>query len=124
MGPSIVNCVILCQFWCFKLLVNIFIQFGFDSANRLSVEEKDLITKDQKYSSRFAQVYYRKQSSREIALKARECMKKLQDSPDEIKKDFSADSFEQKLHTDFKNRLRPRASSFVRLKGQQKHRAQ
>ena len=51
-------------------------------------------------------------------------MKKLQDSPDEIKKDFSADSFEEKLHTDFKNRLRPRASSCVRLKRQQKHRAQ
>ena len=51
-------------------------------------------------------------------------MKELQDSPDEIKKDFSADSFEQKLHTDFKNQLRLRASSCVRLKSQQKHRAQ
>ena len=95
-----------------------------ESANRLSIEEKDLITKDQKHSSRVAEIYYRKQSSREIALKARECMKKLQDSPDEIKKDFSADSFEEKSHTDFKNRLRPRAGSCVRLKGQQKHHAQ
>ena len=51
-------------------------------------------------------------------------MKKLRDSPDEIKKDFSADSFKQKLHTDFKNQLRPRASSCVRSNSQQKHRAQ
>ena len=51
-------------------------------------------------------------------------MKKLQDSPDKIKKDFTADSFEEKLYTDFKNRLRLRASFCVRLKGHQKHRAQ
>ena len=95
-----------------------------ESANHLSIEEKDLITKDQKHSSRVAEVYYRKQSSREVALKARECMKKLQDSPDKMKKDFSADSFEEKLYTDFKNRLRHLASFCVRLKGRQKHRAQ
>ena len=51
-------------------------------------------------------------------------MKKLQDSADEINKNFSGGNFEQKLHTDFKNRLGPRASYCVRLKGQQKHRAQ
>ena len=59
-----------------------------ESANRLSIEEKDLITKDQKHSSRVTEVHYRKRSSREVALKARECMKKLQNSPDKIKKDF------------------------------------
>ena len=35
--PSIVNCVILCQFCCLKLLVNIFIQLGFNRLSRLRV---------------------------------------------------------------------------------------
>ena len=48
------------------------------SLNQLSSEEQRILSEDQKHSSAVAKVHYQKQRSREVALKGRECLQKLQ----------------------------------------------
>lgn len=48
-----------------------------ESAAKLSVGEQDIISRDQKHSSFVARTYYQKISSRDVAVKARQCMEKL-----------------------------------------------
>ena len=47
------------------------------SSERLTMEEQRIITKDQKHHSHVAEVNYKKQLSRDIATKGKECMEKL-----------------------------------------------
>ena len=59
-----------------------------ESSRKLSVEEQDMVSRDQKHSSQVARTYYQKRSSREIATYARRAVKKLQngDVDKELKK--------------------------------------
>ena len=66
-----------------------------ESSRKLSVEEQDMVSRDQKHSSQVARTYYQKRSSREIATHARRAVKKLQngDVDKELKKvAFASDS--------------------------------
>ena len=49
-----------------------------DCLNELTSEEQRILSEDQKHSSAVAKVHYRKQRSREVALKGHECLQKLQ----------------------------------------------
>ena len=48
-----------------------------ESVTRLSPEEQQIISKDQKHSSHVAKVAYQKHLSRDVAMKGRKCMEKL-----------------------------------------------
>ncbi|XP_078342776.1 uncharacterized protein LOC144628534 [Oculina patagonica] len=48
------------------------------SLNLLTSTEQQILSEDQKHSSAFAKVHYQKQRSREVAVKAHECLQKLQ----------------------------------------------
>ena len=48
-----------------------------ESATKLSESEQNIISRDQKHTSNVAKVHYQKIQSREVAIKAQECMKKL-----------------------------------------------
>ena len=48
------------------------------SLDELTGEEQRILPEDQKHSSAVAKVHYRKQPSREVALKGNECLQKLQ----------------------------------------------
>jgi len=48
------------------------------SLNQLTSEEQRILSEDQKHSSAVARVHYQKQRSREVAVKAHECLQKLQ----------------------------------------------
>ena len=48
------------------------------SLNLLTSKEQRILSEDQKHSSAVAKVHYQKQKSREVAVKARECLQKLQ----------------------------------------------
>ena len=50
------------------------------SATSLSPEEQEIISEDQKHSSRVAKIHYKKLRSRDIAIKARRCMDKIHSS--------------------------------------------
>ena len=66
-----------------------------ESSRKLSAEEQDMVSRDQKHSSQVARTYYQKRSSREIATHAKRAMKKLQngDVDRELKKvAFASDS--------------------------------
>ena len=66
-----------------------------ESSRKLSAEEQDMVSRDQKHSSQVARTYYQKRSSREIATHARRAVKKLQngDVDKELKKvAFASDS--------------------------------
>ena len=47
------------------------------SSEKLTMEEQSIISKDQKHNSHVAEVYYKKQISRDIATKGKACMEKL-----------------------------------------------
>ena len=47
------------------------------SAERLTREEQEVISEDQKHSSTVAKVYYKKKQSRNVAIQGRQCMEKL-----------------------------------------------
>ena len=47
------------------------------SSDKLTIEEQSIISKDQKHNSHVAEVYYKKQVSRDIATKGKACMEKL-----------------------------------------------
>ena len=49
-----------------------------ESSTVLNREEQDIISEDQKHSSVVAQVHYKKLRSRDVAIRAHECMRKLQ----------------------------------------------
>ena len=48
------------------------------SLNLLTSKEQEILSEDQKHSSAVAKVHYQKQRSREVAVKAHECLQKLQ----------------------------------------------
>ena len=48
------------------------------SLNLLTSKEEQILSEDQKHSSAVAKVHYQKQRSREVAVKAHECLQKLQ----------------------------------------------
>ena len=48
------------------------------SLNLLTSKEQQILSEDQKHSSAVAKVHYQKQRSREVAVKAHECLQKLQ----------------------------------------------
>ena len=48
------------------------------SLNLLTSKEQQILSEDQKHSSAVAKVHYQKQRSREVAVKAHECLEKLQ----------------------------------------------
>ena len=50
-----------------------------ESALRLSSEEQSLVSRDQKHSSQVARTHYQKLASRDVAVKARNCVDKLKD---------------------------------------------
>ena len=50
------------------------------SVNVLTATEQRILSEDQKHSSAVAKVHYQKQRSREVAVKAHECLQKLQGS--------------------------------------------
>ena len=61
------------------------------SLNQLTREEQRILSEDQKHSSAVAKVHYQKQRSREVALKGRECLQKLQGAKgSEVGKDVHA----------------------------------
>ena len=47
------------------------------SSDNLTPEEQAIVSKDQKHTSKVAEVYYKKRHSREVASKGKECMDKL-----------------------------------------------
>jgi hypothetical protein len=49
-----------------------------ESVKNLTLEEQDVVSQNQKHSSVVARVHYQKQHSRDIAIKGKECMNKLQ----------------------------------------------
>ena len=49
-----------------------------ESARKLSSEEQEIVSQDQKHSSQVARTYYQKRTSREIATTAKSAMRKLQ----------------------------------------------
>ena len=51
-----------------------------ESLNQLTSEEQRILSEDQKHSSAVAKVHYQKRRSREVAVKAHECLQKLQGS--------------------------------------------
>ena len=48
------------------------------SLNLFTSKEQQILSEDQKHSSAVAKVHYQKQRSREVAVKAHECLQKLQ----------------------------------------------
>ena len=50
------------------------------SLDQLTSKEQRILSEDQKHSSAVAKVHYQKQRSREVAVKAHECLQKLQGS--------------------------------------------
>ena len=64
------------------------------SLNLLTSKEQQILSEDQKHSSAVAKVHYQKQRSREVAVKAHECLEKLQGTKGsevdrEVKRRFS-----------------------------------
>ena len=51
-----------------------------ESAERLDHNNQQIISEDQKHTSRVAKVFYKKQKSQEVAVKAKNCMKILYDT--------------------------------------------
>ena len=51
-----------------------------ESAEKLSIEEQAMITEDQKHTSNVAKIHYQKVKSENIAVKAKSCLQKLQDT--------------------------------------------
>ena len=51
-----------------------------ESLNQLTSEEQRILSEEQKHSSAVAKVHYQKRRSREVAVKAHECLQKLQGS--------------------------------------------
>ena len=65
------------------------------SLHVLTSREHEILSEDQKHSSTVAKVHYQKQRSREVAVKAHECLQKLQGAKgsevdDEVKSRFSS----------------------------------
>ena len=52
--------------------------FEMQSLNQLTSKEQRILSEDQKHSSAVAKVQYQKDRSREVAVKAHECLQKLQ----------------------------------------------
>ena len=48
-----------------------------ESSETLDTTEQEWISEDQKHSSHVAKIHYRKKRSRDVALKGRQCLKKL-----------------------------------------------
>lgn len=48
-----------------------------ESASKLDVHQQHLLSEDQKHTSNVARVHYKKQQSRDVARKSKECMEKL-----------------------------------------------
>lgn len=48
-----------------------------ESSERLSREEQDIITEDQKHSSTVAKIFYKKKKSRVVAMEGKKCMDKM-----------------------------------------------
>ena len=62
-----------------------------ESLNQLTSEEQRILSEDQKHSSAFARVHYQKPRSREVAVKAHECLQKLHGSKwSEVDEDVQA----------------------------------
>ena len=62
-----------------------------ESLNQLTSEEQRILSEDQKHSSAVAKVHYQKRRSREVAVKAHECLQKLQGSKgSEVDEDVKA----------------------------------
>ena len=60
------------------------------SLQLLTSKEQSILSEDQKHSSAVAKVHYQKQRSREVAVKAYECLQKLQGTKgSEVEKDVS-----------------------------------
>ena len=51
-----------------------------ESAEKLTVEEQAFLSEDQKHTSNVAKIHYQKIKSENIAMKAKSCLDKLQDS--------------------------------------------
>ena len=51
-----------------------------ESAEKLSVDEQTYLSEDQKHTSNVAKIHYQKLRSENIAIKAKSCLEKLQDS--------------------------------------------
>ena len=65
--------------------------FETESLNQLTSEEQRILSEDQKHSSAVAKVHYQKRRSREVAVKAHECLQKLQGSKgSEVDEDVQA----------------------------------
>ena len=54
-----------------------------ESSKLLTTEECQLVSEDQKHSSRVTKVHYRKRKSRDVALKGNACLKRLRGEADE-----------------------------------------
>ena len=62
-----------------------------ETLNQLTSEEQRILSEDQKHSSAVAKVHYQKRRSREVAVKAHECLQKLQGSKgSEVDEDVQA----------------------------------
>ena len=62
-----------------------------ESLNQLTSEEQRILSEDQKHCSAVAKVHYQKRRSREVAVKAHECLQKLQGSKgSEVDEDVQA----------------------------------
>jgi len=48
-----------------------------ESSERLTLQEQQYISEDQKHSSKVAQVYYKKKHSRKVAIEGKKCMDKM-----------------------------------------------
>ena len=57
-----------------------------ESAARLTLGEQDIVSRDQKHSSHVERTYYQKISSRDVATNARQCMDKLRNQSQPVKR--------------------------------------
>ena len=48
-----------------------------ESSDRLTIEEQQYISEDQKHSSQVAKIYYKKKQSRQVAIEGKRCMDKM-----------------------------------------------
>lgn len=48
-----------------------------ESSERLTLQEQQIISEDQKHSSKVAQIFYKKKTSRKVAIEGKKCMEKM-----------------------------------------------
>ena len=92
-----------------------------ESAEKLALDEQICLSEDQKHTSNVAKIHYHKLRSENIAMKARSCLEKLQDSSksseqlsEVIKATHSSNKIDFERDEPSRQGLRQKKSSFFR----------